>query len=79
MLDSHILDNRPGVCSLDYQAFASLGFGDFKSSTDKYLKAKGNHAPNRIREISLPQLLRRGGLDALLEHQLWQRQRPRFS
>lgn len=70
MLAAHILDNRPGICSLKFQSFVKLGQDAYDDNIKQFLRADGSNVPNRIREVSLNKLLGYCGLDALLEHKI---------
>lgn len=75
MLAAHVLDNRAEVSGLKFQAFAHLGQESYDEHIKPYLKGKeGGNSPNRIRDIPLHDLLLYGGLDALLEWHLAQKQ-----
>ena len=78
MIATHVLDNRDSVCSLKFQAFVRLGMGAYDDEVALYLKAKGSHARNRIREAPLDKVLRYCAMDSLLEHRLWQLQQKEF-
>lgn len=73
MLAAHCLDNRPGVCSIKFQAFVTLGVPAYNLRIEPYLRSVGRY--NRIREAPLNDLLIYGGLDALLEYSVAERQR----
>ena len=65
---AHVLDNRPGITSVKFQAFTRLGAPTYSDHITPFLKTKGNEVVNRIlREISMRDLLLYNGLDALLE------------
>lgn len=69
MLAAHCLDNRPGICSLKFQAFVKLGVPTYNERIEPYLvNTRGPY--NRIEEIELRDLLLYNGMDALLEHRL---------
>lgn len=72
MLATHVLDNRPGICSLKFQSFVRLGQASYDDAIKPYLRANGSNLPNRIREVSLNKLLQYCGLDALLEWKIAQ-------
>lgn len=74
MLASHCLDNRPGICSLKFQAFVRLGVPVYNEKISPYLDP-GRGRYNRVREIDTSNLLFYGGMDALLEYRLAMRQR----
>lgn len=69
VLAAHCLDPRGGVTGLKFQAFVRLGVGNYNRHIEPYLESreKGGNAPNRVREIDLPLLLRYCALDSLLE------------
>lgn len=69
MLAAHVLDNRSGITSIKFQAFALLGQEDWEYGVKAYLKSTkaGGNEPNRIKEIPIRTLLKYGGMDALLE------------
>ena len=70
MLAAHTLDNRPGVCSCKFQAFARLGVEPWETPVAPYLKSDGPGKKNRIRELDLRTLLKYNALDALYELKL---------
>jgi len=69
MLAAHVLDNRPLISSIKFQAFVKLGQEDYDSHLKPYLKSKdpGGYSENRITEINMSDLLVYNGLDSLLE------------
>lgn len=78
MLAAHVLDNRPGVCGLEFQAFVNLGQKPWDRAVTPFLRTegkKGNNSPNRIAEVGLETLLRYCGLDALLEFEMYRKQK----
>lgn len=64
---AHVLDNRMSVTGLKFQSYVRLGQPQYNDAVEDYLKADGTNAPNRIRQVDLGQLLKYGGMDALLE------------
>jgi hypothetical protein len=70
MLAAHLLDNKPGVCGLKFQAFVKLGQESYNDHIEPYLKADGSNEENRIKEIAIKELLIYNGLDSLLEWKL---------
>ncbi len=72
MLAAHMLDNRPGITSIKFQAFVLLGVDSWDEHIKPYLQAKGSNEKNHIREVSLEQLLQYNGYDALFEWQVAQ-------
>ena len=76
MQASHVLDNRPLITSLKFQAFIKMGVPDYAAEVKPYLESKdadNANAFNRILELvetNPEKLLMYGGLDALYEHRL---------
>jgi DNA polymerase len=83
MLATHILDNRPGVTSLKFQAYAQFGIVDYDSEVAPYLLAIDNTNANSINRImdlvnssqGKERLLKYCGLDAIYEYRLSKLQR----
>lgn len=67
MLAAHILDNRPEISGLKFQAFALLGQESYDDLVKPYFAADAPNKPNRIRKLDLRALLHYCGLDAVLE------------
>lgn len=67
MQAAHIIDNRPWISGLKFQAFVNLGIGDYDSHIKPYFEVQGGMKQNRIREIDIRDLLLYNGVDALLE------------
>lgn len=72
MVAAHVLDNRKGskeggITGLKFQSFVRLGQPSYDDHIKPFLKAKGSNKKNRVREVSLPDLLKYCGLDSLLE------------
>lgn len=65
---SHILDNRPGVNGLDFQAYVRLGYPDWSKGVSRYLTSrdKGGNSPNRVKDCSLTDLMVYNGVDSLV-------------
>ena len=72
MLASHILDCRPGISGLKFSSFVHLGVEAWDTAVTPYLKSKddGGNSENRIKEVSLPTLLKYCALDSLLEFKM---------
>lgn len=68
MLAAHVLDNRPGITGLKFQAFIKLGVDSYNDHIEGLLKGKTPNKPNQIREIDLEELLQYNGMDSLLEY-----------
>lgn len=69
MLAAHCIDNRPGICSLKFQAFVKLGVPSYNEHIEPYLANRGGYY-NRIHHVDVNDLLYYGGMDALLEYRL---------
>ena len=78
MLATHTLDNRRGICGLEFQAFVLLGQAPWDSAVAPYLKSDRPNKPNRIREIDLRKLLEYNAMDAILEFEVAKAQRRQF-
>lgn len=74
MLMAHVMDNRPGITGLKFQAFAHLGFPSYDEHIKPYFEGDGARGKNKIRELDLQKLLCYNGLDSLLEFRLAVRQ-----
>ncbi len=76
MLAAHVLDNRPHITSLKFQAFVRFGQPSYDSVVKPYLKSKGagGNSENRIAEVSINRILEYNALDALLEYKVAKQQ-----
>jgi uracil-DNA glycosylase len=74
MVNQHILDNRPGICRLKFQAFVRRGQPDYEAHIAPYLKSSGSNTENRIKDIDILDLLRYCGMDSYLEHEIGMQQ-----
>ncbi len=75
MQAGHILDNRPGITGLKFQAYVQFGVLGYEEEVESYLKSKDSNTPNRIMELtrdkeSFWKLLLYNGYDSLLEYRL---------
>lgn len=70
MQAAHVLDQRPGITSVKFQAYLNLGLSPYDGHIKPYLISKGTNKPNRIRELDLDSLLQYNGMDALIEYKL---------
>lgn len=79
MLAMHVLDNRSYICGLDFQAFVFLGQEPWDQHVAAYMTGGDScNAPNRLAQVDLSELLRYGGMDALIEWEVAQVQMGRF-
>jgi DNA polymerase len=75
MQASHILDNRPKINGLKFQAFIRYGVLGYEDEISPYLKAPDSNSVNRIMElVNDPEGFRKlriyNGIDSLLEYRL---------
>lgn len=77
MLASHILDNRPGICSLKFQTYVNFGVAGYDEEVEPYLKStsKDGNALNRIKELwedseGRKKLMIYCGMDSLFTYKL---------
>ena len=73
MLAAHVIDNRPDITSIKFQAFALLGQVSYNDHIAPFLE-EGSSKVNRIHEIDLEELLLYNGMDSLLEYEVAMRQ-----
>ena len=74
LITSHCLDNRTGVCALDFQAYVQFGFPPWDQAVAPFMSSKSSSEPNRLKEVPISELCRYNGTDALLEFLLADRQ-----
>jgi len=70
MQNAHVLDNRRGITSLKFQAYARLGQAPYDDDVTPYFKSSGSNVPNRIGEADLGKVLVYNGMDALCCYKL---------
>jgi DNA polymerase len=70
MQAAHILDNRPWITSVKFQAFVQLGLPPWDHHIEPYLNVKQGNKENRIAELDMKDLLEYNGMDALVEYRL---------
>ena len=77
MLAAHLLDNRPGVCSLKFQTYVHFGIVDYASDVSPWLASveKGGNSLNKIFEFvstteGKNQLLKYCALDTIYQYRL---------
>ncbi len=75
MLAAHVLDNRPGITSLKFQAYTLLGVPDYEGRVADLLKSSDANGKNSIDQITTEDLLLYNGLDSLLEYLVMKQQR----
>lgn len=82
MLAAHVIDNRPDITGLKFQAYVNFGLADYDSEVAPFLKArdaKNANAINRIDELiknesGRRKLLTYCGIDSLMEYRLAMKQ-----
>ena len=78
MLAAHVLDNRPSVTSLTFQAFTQLGVKPYDEHIKPFLGSTKKKRFNRIKELNLKELLLYNGLDSLFTFLIAKRQIKQF-
>lgn len=84
---THILDQRPGITSLKFQAYVQFGISDYDSEISPYLKAtdeKNGNSLNRVLELvstkeGKDKLLKYCAWDSVLEFRLAMKQMKEFN
>lgn len=79
VIAAHVLDNRPSIASLKFQAFVLMGVPTYNEHVDPYLISGDDTHYNRIHEVELGELLLYNGMDSLLEWFLCRRQKTVLS
>lgn len=72
---AHVLDNRPKIASLKFQAFVLMGVPSYNDHVHPFLESADGSHYNRIHEVEITELLHYNGIDAFLEMHLGRRQR----
>lgn len=75
MLAAHVMDNRPDITGLKFQAFAMLGAEAHDKLVRASLRAQGEDRVNEIENVDLDEMLLYNGLDSLLEYKIAMKQR----
>lgn len=71
MQAAHILDNRPKVSGLDFQAYVNFGLLPWGGEVTPYLKSPGGgNEFNKIDKAPRRKLLEYGGIDSLVQYRL---------
>jgi hypothetical protein len=70
MQAAHILDNRRDVSGLKFQAFVRLGQPAYDEHISPFLKSKNSNTANRIKRLSIEDVLLYCGMDSLSEYKL---------
>lgn len=85
MLASHVLDNRPGITGLKFQAYVNFGIANYDETVTPFLTSdsKSSNSKNKVEHLlSVPEqtryLLKYCGMDALLTYRLAEIQRKQL-
>lgn len=79
MQAAHVLDNRQGITSVKFQAYALLGQRPWDDHIKQFLKGDEDSGINYIDEkIDLRDLLKYNGMDAAVEYEIAKRQMARL-
>jgi DNA polymerase len=79
MLAAHVLDSRPGICSLGFQAFVELGVPNYYSHIDPFLTSdRSSNGLNQARSCPIDELMEYCATDAFLTFELAKRQLRRL-
>lgn len=78
MVNAHLIDNRPGVCALDFQLFVNFGLSPYSQHISPFLAQKLSYGINKIKEVNMEHLLLYCGIDALGCYKLAMMQRKRL-
>ena len=78
MIAAHVLNNKPKVTGLTFQAFVNLGQPCYEQNIKPFLKSRKNSKFNRIEELDLKDLLLYNGLDSLLTYGVALKQMKEF-
>ena len=75
MLAAHVLDNRPGITGLKFQAYVRFGVLGYGDEIAPYLKSPDTYSVNKIKDVmrnekSFERLLTYCGMDSLLTYKL---------
>ena len=74
MLSSHHLDNRRGICSVEFQSFVRLGCCPWDAKVSPYFDSEDSVSLNRVYEVDLDSLLLYNGVDAVDEFLIAEKQ-----
>lgn len=70
MISAHVLDSQKGVASIKFQSYVLLGLASYNEHIEPFLKSPKHERKNRIRELSIEDLLMYNALDSLLEYKV---------
>lgn len=78
MTAAHGIDNRSNITGLKFQVLVNYGVEDYAHSIKSYIKGKGGHGRNRLKEVAMSELLHYCALDSLFEYKIGMRQYRRI-
>ncbi len=67
MQAAHWIQQRPGITSIKFSAFAKLGQHEYEKGVSHYFKSPSSLTSNKIRKLDSETLLTYNGMDSLLE------------
>jgi uracil-DNA glycosylase len=67
MQAAHWIQQRPGITSIKFSAFAKLGQAEYEKGVSHYFKSTSSLTSNKIRKLDSETLLTYNGMDSLLE------------
>jgi hypothetical protein len=70
VLGAHVLDHRPAITSVKFQAFVRLGLPLWDKAVGPYMEAEGGNGKNSLSECPIEDLLLYNGIDSLVEYKL---------
>lgn len=70
MQAAHVIDNRPGITSIKFDAARRLGIYDYASEITPFLASKGQYTHNTVLDAPRDKLLLYCAMDALIEHKV---------
>jgi len=77
-LGAHVMDHRPDITSVKFQAFVMLGQALWNDKVEPFFRSDNCNTPNRIAKVDMMTLLRYNGLDAVLEYHVAKKQKEWF-
>lgn len=78
MVAAHVMDNRPKITGIEFQAFVHLGFPPWDSEVARHMKAKNANEENTLQSCDLRKLLVYCAYDSLVEWHVAKKQQRHF-
>jgi uracil-DNA glycosylase len=82
MQGSHIINNKPGITGLKFQAIINFGLFGYAEEIEPFLESidpKNANSFNRVKEIPEKKLLTYCGIDSLVQYRLALKQGPKIA